>query len=124
MQTTRYLFSKSLRLNKASEFKDLFRLGKKLSCRYFAIYIKPNNLSYARLGIVVAKKAVRLAANRNKIKRAIRENFRLNQMLVAGYDILVVGYDPINTLDKIELRQILNQQWKKLLSSCVKFSSV
>lgn len=123
MQAISLPFGKNLRLNKASDFKNLFRLGKKVNTRHFAIYIKPNYLSQPRLGMIVAKKAVRLATNRNQIKRTIRESFRLNQTLISGYDILVIGYNQISTLDKTELHFLLTQQWKKLLLPCAKLSS-
>lgn len=43
-----------------------------------------------RLGIVVAKRNVKLAVKRNKLKRMIRESFRLQQQLLMGLDVVVV----------------------------------
>lgn len=44
----------------------------------------------ARLGIVVAKRNVRLAVARNKLKRLVRESFRQQQQRLNGLDIVVV----------------------------------
>lgn len=45
---------------------------------------------WARLGIVVAKKNVKLAVARNRLKRIVRESFRLQQQSLHGLDIVVV----------------------------------
>jgi ribonuclease P protein component len=110
-------FPKRARLNKSLDFKDLFRLGKKVNSRYFALYLKKNSLTYARLGIVLAKKSVRFANDRNQIKRIIRESFRQQQQLLAGFDILVVGYHQLNMLKKAELRELIDHQWQRLTST-------
>lgn len=44
----------------------------------------------ARLGIVVAKRNVKLAVARNRIKRLVRETFRQQQQRLDGLDIVVV----------------------------------
>ena len=44
----------------------------------------------ARLGIVVAKRCVHLAVDRNKIKRLIRELFRQQHQQMQGLDVVVV----------------------------------
>jgi len=40
------------------------------------VLARANNFSESRLGLVVAKKHVRLATQRNRIKRLTRESFR------------------------------------------------
>lgn len=44
----------------------------------------------ARLGIVVAKRNVKLAVDRNKLKRFVRESFRQQQQQLSGLDIVVI----------------------------------
>lgn len=46
--------------------------------------------SQARLGLVVAKRNVKLAVARNKLKRLIRESFRRQQVQLNGLDVVVV----------------------------------
>lgn len=47
---------------------------------FLQIHVKPNNLTYSRLGLIVAKKIARHAVVRNKVKRLLREVFRMNQL--------------------------------------------
>lgn len=49
-----------------------------------------NSRPLARLGIVVAKRNVKLAVARNRIKRLVRETFRQQQQRLNGLDIVVV----------------------------------
>jgi ribonuclease P protein component len=51
-----------------------------------------NGLAFSRLGIVVPKKYYKKAVKRNRIKRCIREWFRLHKHLLSspGKDIVVV----------------------------------
>lgn len=56
----------------------------------YSVFAGLSNKPQARLGIVVAKKNVRLAVARNKIKRVLRETFRQQQQLLNGLDVVVV----------------------------------
>lgn len=54
------------------------------------MYAAENGLGFCRLGIVMSRK-VGTAARRNRIKRMLRESFRMCQHgLPAGFDLLVV----------------------------------
>lgn len=48
----------------------------------------PNQLEYPRLGLIVPKKIVPTAVGRNRIKRLLREDFRLLQDRIAGLDVI------------------------------------
>ena len=85
-------FSKSLRVRKRYEFLRFFHQSdvKKLdTCIIFRI---PNSFSIPRLGITVKAKAN--SVYRNKIKRQIREHFRLNRKKFkpADYNIVVPSH--------------------------------
>lgn len=110
-------FSRHVRLFQPSEFKSVFQTGRKSSSRYFALYVKKNNLSYARLGVVVAKRNVRKATLRNLIKRIVRESFRLHSVRQISCDIVVVIYKPYSLLSRQEMRDAIDGKWKVLFSS-------
>jgi len=68
-----------------------------------------------RLGIVVGKRAVRRAVDRNRLKRAIRESFRHEQHRLPSLDIVVQampGTDGKN--NSAELGNVLGQLWEGL----------
>ena len=52
----------------------------KVSGDFLQIHAKPNSLGYSRLGLIVAKKIVRRAVVRNRVKRILREVFRMSQL--------------------------------------------
>ena len=78
----------------------------------YRLYSVPNNLSSARLGIQITKKAVHLAVIRNQIRRKIKANFSLICELLPKHDYLVVISSKI-TSDKHQISDILMQEWKK-----------
>jgi ribonuclease P protein component len=82
-------FPKTHRLHKAEEFSSVIRFRCSASGEFLQIFAKPNNLSHYRLGLVVAGKVERLAVNRNRVKRVLREAFRARQRDLTGLDIVV-----------------------------------
>jgi len=49
------------------------------SSNLIQVYAKPNALAYARLGLIVSKRIERHAVKRNRIKRILRETFRVSR---------------------------------------------
>ena len=72
-------------------FRKLYRHGRKKGCRYIVVYVQKNKLSVNRLGITVGKKFGN-SVQRNRMKRLIRENYRiLNKDIMQGYDIVIAA---------------------------------
>ena len=69
----------------------------------------------ARLGLVIAKKHVRLAVQRNRIKRQLRESFRSHQHALIGLDIVALARPGLGKLDNAQLRATIDAQWQRLL---------
>ncbi len=83
-------FEKINRLCKDHEFKSVFCSSSKNTSKYFILLKTKNHLAYSRIGLVITKKKIPLAVDRNRIKRLIRDFFRLhlNKKTINNYDII------------------------------------
>jgi ribonuclease P protein component len=87
----RYQFKKSARILKRIEFVNLSKNGQKFKNEHFVAAVGPGGSETTRLGITVTKK-IGCAAIRNRIKRFIREYFRLNRDRILGkWDINIIA---------------------------------
>jgi ribonuclease P protein component len=86
----RFRFTKKERITSSREFKWVIRNGKRLSTKNYIIFMKENEKGFHRLGIII-KKEVGRAALRNRVKRCLREFFRLNKHRIGGsFDIIIL----------------------------------
>jgi ribonuclease P protein component len=100
------MLPKEHRLRLFKDFKKV--LGKGVGLKESGLYVKfvDNNLLKTRVAVVVSKKQYKKAAQRNKIKRKIREIIRKNlPQIKEGKDIVVVifkglGEETFNNLQK------------------------
>ena len=85
-----YTLPKSRHLRLPAEFKAVYESRVRESRGPLTLYAMPNTLGHPRLGMSVSRK-VGTAVRRNRIRRLIRESFRLLQHdLPRGYDGVVV----------------------------------
>ena len=110
-----YSFSPSVRIRCAADYKCVFDGALfKVHQPHFLFLAKVSEQPHSRLGIVVAKKKVRRAHERNRIKRLTRESFRLNQHNMDDIDIVVMPKQGIESVSNAELFQQLQFAWSKL----------
>ncbi|HET7922776.1 MAG TPA: ribonuclease P protein component [Gammaproteobacteria bacterium] len=100
-----------------AEFRRSFRQGRRHSDAYFTVYAVATGAP-ARLGMAVAKKAVPAAANRNRIKRVIRESFRLTRSGLPPLDLVVQAKPAAGLADNPALRQSLARHWQEWIEPC------
>ncbi|WP_370980518.1 ribonuclease P protein component [Agaribacterium sp. ZY112] len=109
------VFSKPQRLLNQAQFQYVFDQAPiRVSHPSLLILAKPNNNKHARLGLVIAKKQIKLAVRRNRIKRLIRESFRLRLKKLPPIDVIVLARSSADTLDNSEVTKILNGLWKRV----------
>ena len=81
-----------------------------------------NQLDYARLGIVVSSRVARRAVARNRIKRLVRESFRMHQASIKAWDVVVIARPGVVKQSNREVFASLEGHWKKL-EQCARSSS-
>ncbi len=112
---TLYSFSPEVRIRCAADYKGVFDGALfKVHQPHFLFLAKCTEQPKSRLGIVVAKKKVRRAHERNRIKRIARESFRLHQQQLDVLDIVVMPKVGIEAVPNAELHQQLQFAWQKL----------
>jgi len=78
-------------LKKNHEFKRLYNKGKSAASQCAVVYCRRNGRSENRLGVTVSTK-LGGAVQRNRIRRRLKEIYRLNEdNLLPGYDIVIVA---------------------------------
>jgi ribonuclease P protein component len=86
-----FRFTKKEKINDPHVFRKVMRTGRRHASKNFILLFRENKNSLHRLGIVV-KKEIGPAIFRNRIKRYIREFFRLNKHQIKGsFDIVLLA---------------------------------
>lgn len=109
-----YSFRRTYRLLKTDEYSSVFNWRFASSNRYFQVYARPNELGYARLGLVVGKKVAKRAHQRNYIKRTVREWFRHHRAQLDPTDYVVRAKLAFERSHRSEAVKLLAELFAKL----------
>ena len=114
-------FPKTSRLLNTTDYKAVFGNAKlKVSCHHFLVLANRNTRSRARLGLVIAKKNVALAVQRNRIKRQLRNTFRHNKELLNKLDLVVLARKDADKLNNKDLIDTINSLWQDLHAKMIR----
>lgn len=108
-----YCFTKARRLLKKEDYDRVFQQAKKIASSDFTFLYRENQIGYARVGLALSKKVIAKAHDRNRIKRIIREAFRLKTDLPA-VDIIVLAKPAIKHVSHSMLIANLERTWNKI----------
>lgn len=111
-------YPRTARLTRPADYARVFAGAKRVADRYFTILVIQNDCGRARLGLAVSKKTAPSAVARNRIKRRIREAFRLHQQEVGGKDLVVIAKPPARAAQGAMLNRSLCQLWQRVRQRC------
>jgi ribonuclease P protein component len=77
------------RLVRKTDFDRVFAENQRARTATLMVMARPNQLGYARLGMIVAKRLLPRAVDRNRVKRCTRECFRLAWKTLPACDFVV-----------------------------------
>ena len=111
-----FSYPRQLRLLTGGDFKQVFsRASLKVSDRHLLILACPNELDHSRIGFVISKKNIRLAVHRNRVRRIIRESFRLNQHTLPNVDIVILARHGLGDLENSDVQALISRSWNRLI---------
>ena len=126
LATSLVCLPKHAKLLKAADYNHVFEKAVRSSDRYFTVLARPNKLQHPRLGMAFTKKRVKLAVDRNRLKRISRESFRLSQLAslsgqnTIGIDFIVLAGAQCVKATNQQLFESLQLHWRQLNKKCAK----
>ena len=106
------------RLRRKADFEAAYARGRRFANGFFAVTVYSNCLGWPRLGLAVAVRAAGGAVERNRIRRIVRESFRLHQHEIPALDLVVSARPKARDAAGAELRASLAALWKKMTEQC------
>jgi ribonuclease P protein component len=84
-------FARRYRLTKTDEFSSVFGFRKAIRGTWLMLHYlpRPEGSTDARLGLVIGKKLLKRSVDRNRVKRIVREQFRLRRGTLPVCDLIV-----------------------------------
>lgn len=110
-----YLFRPEQRIRNSAGFQVVFDSTLcKVAVPQYLVLIRANTESKARIGFVIARKKVRFAVERNRIKRVVKNSFRLHQYDLPAVDVVFIARQGLGDLANVDLGKALEKTWQQL----------
>jgi ribonuclease P protein component len=106
------------RLRRKSDFEAAYARGRRFGNGFFGVTANWNDLGRPRLGLAVAVRIAGGAVERNRIRRIIRESFRVYQRELPAADLIVSARNRARGAAAPDLRASLVELWKKVNEQC------
>jgi len=108
------MISKKYRLKGETNFRNIFKKGKKIFSQFLGLYWLENGLDISRFGIIVSLKVDKRSTRRNLLKRRLRAILRQELVNIKpGFDILILTNPKTINISFSELRNELIRLFRK-----------
>lgn len=94
-------------------FRRVFKNAERSRDALFTVLSRANDNRAARLGLAISRKNCRVAARRNRLKRVVRESFRMHKEGLHGLDIVVMSQPGASSAPNDELFDSLAVHWQR-----------
>lgn len=109
-------FPVEVRVRTGREYREAFANSRRVSTRHFSLHLRLRDGGFCRLGMAVSRKVSPDAVVRNRIKRQVRESFRLRYRELPPGDCVVVARVGAGALDKAALCKDLAILWDRVIA--------
>jgi ribonuclease P protein component len=76
--------------------------------------VRESSSNEPRLGFALSKRSLKHAVDRNRIKRLVRDSFRLHRMQLPRLDIVIITQSEVAQLNNAAILQQLVVLWEQL----------
>jgi ribonuclease P protein component len=108
------------RLTDKPQFDRVHREGLRVSDAFFTVIARPNDLGRPRLGMAVGIRAAGCAVNRNRVRRVVRERFRLTQQDLPSVDVVVNAKPGAGSATRAELAASVTKLFARMSQRCAR----
>ncbi len=102
------------------DYKTVFECPISIKSHSFTLLAHVTANPWPRLGVIIAKRFMKKAVDRNRVRRLIRESFRLNQQHLSRLDIVVLVRCNCADQSNGALYNCLRKLWQDLNRRCNK----
>jgi ribonuclease P protein component len=108
-------FPRHFRIITAGDYRQVFTKPKRVSTPELLFLFSRNQQPNSRLGLAIAKKQLPLAVDRNRVKRLVRESFRIKRCEISSLDIVVMARKSLLNMDNTQIRLQLDKLWRQVI---------
>ena len=113
-----FAFPASRRVLRKADFDQAFRQGRRQGNSLLSLVVRPNGLDHPRLGVALAAKVVGNAVARNRLRRIIRDSFRLAQHRLPAADLIIGARSGARGAPAAAIRDSLEGLWTQTIKTC------
>jgi ribonuclease P protein component len=109
-------FDKTRRLLTKADYSYVFEQPEKILTSDFVFLYRKNAFGFARIGLALSKKKVAEATQRNRLKRLLRESFRVHNL--PSVDMVILARTGLAQKENNLIIERLKSAWNKLIACC------